>query len=142
MKQWNEEALQQWPESGKQKDAPTPPGADGKDLAVYEWLFSELSRAPGAGLFYGFAEKVSRNVQKRRYQTGDRRLYTGTALLCALGLALATAALALNRAIASVLWAQISHYKWMLLFAATCFFLIQWFDDRAKQQGISRTRSQ
>lgn len=142
MNQWTDEDLQQWLESGKQKDGSPPPNVDGQDLAVYKWLFSELSREPEAGLSYGFAQKVSRNARKRSYRTGDRRLYAGIAILCLLGLALATAALVLNRAVASVLLVQISHHKWTLLFAATCFFLIQWLDARAKQQRLSRVRNQ
>lgn len=142
MNQWNDEALQQWLESGKQKNGPPPPDDAGRDLAVYAWLFSELGREPGAGLSYGFAEKVSRNARKRCYRTGDRRLYAGIAVLCLLGLALATAALVLNRAAASVLLVQMGHHKWTLLFAATCFFLIQWVDARAKQLRLYRVRDQ
>jgi hypothetical protein len=141
MKKMTDDELQQWLESGRSMKDLSTGQLDQTDLAVYEWLFSELSKVPAAGLSYGFAEKTGRKAKQQYYRMKDRRLYAMVAVICCIALLAIAACLIMNLSAFVLLVSFMSQYKWIFLFAITFFCLFQWLDMHAKEQSIHRIRN-
>jgi hypothetical protein len=103
---------------------------DQEDLAAYQVLFDTLKEEPTTGPSYGFSRAVIAKIQTRKDYAFMFKwnIILPLALLLSLGI-IYLAAVYLNNGMANSMIRLIAGFKWQLVFAMTCFFMIQYLDQ-------------
>jgi hypothetical protein len=99
----------------------------GEGLQDYQVLYEALGAEPPLGLSYNFATAVTAKIQAR----AARKFYLLMAVIIILvpGIVMG-ALLILNMQYVSQLLTTVLHYKWVFIFSAGIFILIQFLDQK------------
>lgn len=125
-----ERDLQEWLESGN-SDAANAPLYDKADVDAYLTLFEALKERPAAELPQDFSEIVVANLRARTDRIGDFKWNFIVALIVVFFIAITYLVISYaNGEYANKLLVLLYKMKWGIVLVATCFFTIQYLDNR------------
>ncbi|WKN32430.1 hypothetical protein PZB74_03595 [Porifericola rhodea] len=139
MKKLTDEEIQRLLDQGLEKGEQ----ARGEDQKMYQLLYKALEEEPQGGLSWSFADKVSRKAVQLHTRQQVKKYWLWMSLSILLALTSCAACLFIfEQELASIMVNYLIELRWVVIFAAIMFFLIQLADYYfiPRQQSYSEYR--